>query len=433
MKTLASAYVNLLKTSIGSGVLNFPYLFKTYGLVTTIFLTVMTGLFASTGLYLLMICSQDVGRGADLGKLAQSSIPWAAVLIDTAVFMKCFGVALSYMVIAGTLLPSVFVTFSDSLLLKYKPFCLGLFVTVVAPFCYLKKMDALKYTSFLGLLCIVFVIIAGIFRYTYDSAIVPAKLSLMSTTPNVVWLGGLGKFVFSFTCHQNIFYVFTELENNSLKRMKKLICITAGSAFVLYMSFGISNYLMYGEEVKDNVLMNYPEDYLTGVVHLLYVIVMGVSYPLQLAPGKNYMMNIIGRIIDLEDKELIENEHENILQSNRIILEEENITDIAPNETNLINHSTHKPNKLKEYVDRIVLTVMIILTYAIAVSGVGLGLIFALVGATASTFMSMILPAVYYLHSDIEKTMLLTLISYVSFLFGVFVFFTTIISLGLKK
>ncbi|OQS55671.1 AVT6 [Ecytonucleospora hepatopenaei] len=444
MKTLASAYVNLLKTSIGSGVLNFPYLFKTYGLITTIILTVITGLFAATGLYLLMICSQEMGRGADLGKLAQDSIPWASILIDIAVFMKCFGVALSYMVIAGSLLPSVFNAFFDLKLLTYKPFCLGIFVIAISPFCYLKKMDALKYTSFVGLLSIIFVILASIFRYLYDSTIENVNAIAYATLPDTNWLKGLGKFVFSFTCHQNIFYVFAELENNSLPRMKRLIVITACSAFFLYMSFGVSNYLMYGNAVKDNVLLNYPEDYLTGIVHFLYVIVMGVSYPLQLSPGKNYLMNILSRFFDFENEEVIpleeiektvqvqSDEHLEISTENK--KEQKNEVDFLNNQNVSFQNTTIKNReKFKDYVEKIVLTVLIILTYIIAVSGIGLGLIFALVGATASTFMSMILPAIYYLHSDVQKTIFLSITSYIMFLFGVFVFLTTIISLSIKR
>ena len=391
MKGLASAYVNLLKTSIGSGVLNFPYLFKTYGLTSTILLTSATGLFAATGLYLLILCSQELGRSADLGKLAELSIPWASALVDLSVFMKCFGVATSYMIIAGSLLPSVINTLFD--IKVFKPLCLLFFVSCIAPFCYLKKMDALKYSSFVGLISIIFVIIASIFRFKHDGTVADANINLFSTVPSILWLHGLGKFVFSFTCHQNIFYIFAELENNSLKRMKKLIIITATSAFILYMSFGISNYMMYGETVKDNVLMNYPEDYLTTLVHFLYVIVMGVSYPLQLSPGKSYLINLIRRIFSW-DKE---------------------------------------SKKIDEFVNNFVMTLLILLTYFIAVSGVGLGIIFALVGATASTFMSMILPAVYYLYSDVEKTLFLTIVSYISFLFGIFVFFATLISLALKK
>ena len=391
MKGLASAYVNLLKTSIGSGVLNFPYLFKTYGLTSTILLTSATGLFAATGLYLLILCSQELGRSADLGKLAELSIPWASALVDLSVFMKCFGVATSYMIIAGSLLPSVINTLFD--IKVFKPLCLLFFVSCIAPFCYLKKMDALKYSSFVGLISIIFVIFASIFRFKHDGTVADANINLFSTVPSILWLHGLGKFVFSFTCHQNIFYIFAELENNSLKRMKKLIIITATSAFILYMSFGISNYMMYGETVKDNVLMNYPEDYLTTLVHFLYVIVMGVSYPLQLSPGKSYLINLIRRIFSW-DKE---------------------------------------SKKIDEFVNNFVMTLLILLTYFIAVSGVGLGIIFALVGATASTFMSMILPAVYYLYSDVEKTLFLTIVSYISFLFGIFVFFATLISLALKK
>ncbi|ORD94403.1 hypothetical protein ECANGB1_2793 [Enterospora canceri] len=389
MKSLASAYVNLLKTSIGSGVLNFPYLFKTYGMATAVALALVAGACASTGLYLLMLCSQEVGRGADLGLLAAHSIPYARTLVDVAVFVKCFGVATSYVVIVGGLLPKLLATFYDSPLLAYPPFCLGCYVLLISPICYTRRLDTLKYTSAVGVVAVAFVVAASVYRYSHELPAVDASFSYGHTPPSVYWLAGLGKFVFSFTCHQNIFYVYAEMEDNSLRRMRRLITVTALSAFFLYMAFGASNYLIYGSTVRDNVLMNYPEDLLASIVHVLYVVVMGVSYPLQLAPGKTYFMNLVG-------------------------------------------HFGGEKRKNSAAIGNVVTTVMILGTYAIAVSGVGLGFLYAIVGATASTFMSLILPAIYYLHADIEKTLLLTLMSYASFLIGIFVFLTTIISLSLR-
>ncbi|KAL6120802.1 hypothetical protein NUSPORA_02404 [Nucleospora cyclopteri] len=387
MKSLFSAYVNLLKTSIGSGVLNFPYLFKTYGFLSTIIFTIISGFFATTGLFLLIVCSEDIGREANLSKLASLTIPFAKIIVDFAVFLKCFGVATSYMIIVSTLLPSVLGTFFESKYLTYPPFCLAIFVCFIGPYCYLKKMDRLKYTSFLGLLAIVFVVAASIFRFSHDGYSSDAKYNFISTPLSIFWLGGFGKFVFSFTCHQNIFYVYSELEDNSIGRMKKLILLTAFSAFILYLTFGGSNYLLFGSKVKENVLMNYPEDYLTTIVHGLYVIIMGVSYPLQLGPGKSYFLNMI------------------------------NFT------------PKHRGFNFMSYLTT---TVLIVATYFIAVSGVGLGFVYTIVGATASTFMSLILPAIFYLHMDTNRSIFLTIIAYFSFLFGVFVFFTTLISVAIK-
>lgn len=388
MKTFASAYVNLLKTSIGSGVLSFPYLFKTYGIVVTFFLTLLTGLFATVGLVLLTICSQVIGRTADLGKLAAQCFPYAKILVDLVVFMKCFGVSLSYVIIASQLLPplltNLFLHFHtiNAAFFASVPVSLLLFLGFIGPFVYFSKLDNLKYTSFLGLFSILIVILAASARYfTTDTS--NTKIFFFAPV-TFSWLTGMGKFVFSFTCHQNIFSVNAEIDNNSPSVMKKLIYSVSCSSFTLYISFGLINYLVYGQNISENALESYPNDKLGTLARALYVIVMGVSYPLQMAPARTYLLNILG-----------------------------------------ITAQTKKYKIIHFFTT----TFLIALTYLMAVSGVRLGIVYSVVGATASCFMCLILPALFYLNFDVEKTRILTIAAYFSFLLGVFIFITTLFAI----
>lgn len=387
MKTLASAYVNLLKTSIGSGVLSFPYLFKTYGIIPTFFFMIISGFFAAMGLVLLTICAHDFGRDADLSKLTAFSMPYAKIIVDFAVFVKCFGVSVSYMVIAKQMLSSFIETVFRGPTLLSKPYvCLLMFTAIIAPFTFRSKLDKLKWTSLIGVLSIIAVVLASIFRYfakTEDDA-----TTHLYTSPSMFWLNGFGKFVFSFTCHQNIFSIHTEMVDNSIPRMKKLIWMVSLSALVLYGSFGLSNYLIYGDEAKDNVLNNYPPDLLATIVRGLYVIVMAVSYPLQAGPARTYFLNMVH---------------------------------VRPKH----------PGYRIFYI--IVTTVILTATYLIAVAGIKLGLIYSLVGATASTFMCLILPALFYLNIEVERSLFLTIAGYCAFLFGIFVFVTTLFNIYTGK
>ncbi len=383
MKTFEAAYLNLLKTSIGSGVLNFPYLFKTYGILLTILLTIITGMFASVGLILLSICAHEVGRTADMSTLSRLAIPHTTIIVNIAVFIKCFGVSTSYVIIARQLLPSFLERITRSHSFFTTPaISLLLFVIAVFPFTLLHKMDKLKYTSFIGIICILTVIFATFLRFILDPT---SNASTKIVTPfNLSWLGGLGKFVFSFTCHQNIFAVHSEMENNSPTHIKKLICCVASTAFILYISFGLTNYLIYGDTVKDNVLRNYPEDYLATIVRGLYVIVMAVSYPLQISPARVYLFNIF------------------------------NIS-VAKRKIAILHYATT--------------TLLVFLTYIIAATGTQLGIVYSIVGATASTFMCLILPALFYFNIEINKTKYLTVIAYCSFVFGIVVFAVSLTSI----
>jgi len=379
MKSFAGAYVNLLKTSIGSGVLSFPYLFKTYGILPAIVLTLLTGSLATTGLVLLTICSQGIGRSADLSKLANQCFPYARIFVDLAVFLKCFGVSLSYIIITRQLLPSILQSTSSPGFLTSPPVTLFIFLGLIGPFSYFTRLDRLKYTSFVGVFSIILVIIAAAVRLITTD--VSHTKTYLLAPPSSDWLVGLGKFVFSFTCHQNIFAVNAEIEDNSLPNMRKLICSVSLSSFTLYMTFGLTNYMLYGTAVSDNVLKSYPQDTLAIYVRALYVVVMGVSYPLQMAPARMYLLNMIGVSIE---------------------------------------------RKKYKIIHFLVTTFLIVSTYLIAVMGMRLGIVYSIVGATASCFMCLILPALFYFNLEVPKTVVLTITAYCSFLLGVFIFGVTL-------
>ncbi|ADM12281.1 transmembrane amino acid transporter protein [Encephalitozoon intestinalis ATCC 50506] len=383
--TLASGYVTLLKTSIGSGILSFPYLFKTYGILTGIALTMVSGFFSVLGLILYAICSQELGRTATLSRLATESMPYTRIIVDLSVFLKCFGVALSYLIITRQLLPVLIETIFGASILSDPNVSLLAFISCIGPFAYFNRLDKLKYTSLCGVIAIVVVVIASLYRYEYTP--VSATNSIEYFAPlSYAWAGGFGKFVFSFTCHQNIFAIHSEMEDNSFPRMKRLIYMVASSAAIIYISFGILNYLLYGKAVKDNVLENYPNDVLASVVRGLYIVVMGVSYPLQVNPCRSHLINIIA--------------------------------------------FSQRSEKLLRFA---VTTGIIISTCLLAVSGMSLGIIYSVIGATASTFMCLIFPALFYFNMNITKPKGLIFLSYTAFLFGIFVFSASLFSIILRN
>lgn len=383
MKTFVAAYINLLKTSIGSGVLSFPYIFKTYGVVTSIIFTFISGFFATVSLHLLAICSQELGRTADLSSLASLAMPYSKLIVEGSVFAKCFGVSLSYIIIAKDLLPSVLFSINSKLINVSSAFSLFVFFLFVGPFTYLHKMDKLKYTSFIGLFCIILVILASFFRYSQiKSSDLPVVEYIVK--PNKKWISSFGKFIFSFTCHQNLFSVHSEIEDNSLPNMKKLIITVALTSFSLYISFGLLNYLIFSNRVSNNILKTYPKDILGTIVRGLYIIVMGVSYPLQMGPARRYLLNMLN-----------------------------------------IRESTKNYTKISFFVT----SLLILCTYFIALSGTELGMVYSIVGATASSFMCLIFPALFYLNLDVERTYTLTFFAYLGFLLGIFIFVSTIYNL----
>ena len=61
-------------------------------------------------------------------------------------------------------------------------------------------------------------------------------------------------FVFAFTCHQNIFSVYNELEDNSKEKVESVISTSIGIAFGSYQFIGVIGYLTFGELVQGNIV-----------------------------------------------------------------------------------------------------------------------------------------------------------------------------------
>lgn len=375
MKGTVAGHVNILKTMLGSGILSFPYLFSTYGVLPSLCLSLVCAFFSTTGLYIFAVCSQKVGRGCNLSLLATECAPYMRIFIDIAVFIKCMGAAISYLIIVRQLLPQILSRIATRL--HDSRILLLAFVLCFSPLSYLNRLGKLSYTSFCGLLGILLILLASVFRYKYMSSNTESRSSMLMPY-STGWHRGLGKFVFAFTCHMNFFTVYNEMEDNSIDTMRALVFRVVLIALVSYVVFGYFNSALYGTAVRDNVLENYPNDNLALLVRSAYVLVMAFSYPLQVNPCRLYLMNAL--------------------------------------------YFADKKKGTQKVCSVVMTTLIVIVTTYIACGNMNLGTVYTIVGSTSSTLMCLILPGIFYLNIDMEKSTLLMLFSYIAFLFGTLVF-----------
>lgn len=85
-----------------------PLAMSHMGMALGIFTIIFSGFASGFGLYLQTRCARYVDRGtASFFTLSQLTYPSAAVVFDGAIAIKCFGVAISYLIIIGDLMPQV--------------------------------------------------------------------------------------------------------------------------------------------------------------------------------------------------------------------------------------------------------------------------------------------------------------------------------------
>jgi amino acid permease len=103
----------LTVTVLGAGLLAMPSALSKMGIFLGIFVIIWAGFTSAFGLYLQTRCARYVDRGhASFATLSQLTYPNLSILFDTAIAVKCFGVAVSYLIIIGDLMPGVVIGFA---------------------------------------------------------------------------------------------------------------------------------------------------------------------------------------------------------------------------------------------------------------------------------------------------------------------------------
>jgi amino acid permease len=103
-----SCVANLCNTIVGAGILGLPYALSQCGMALGIGLLLACACACAFSLHLLAVCAQTAAvHPSSFYAVAAIAIPRFTLLIDFAVALKCFGVATSYLIVAGDLLPQV--------------------------------------------------------------------------------------------------------------------------------------------------------------------------------------------------------------------------------------------------------------------------------------------------------------------------------------
>lgn len=205
-----SCSVNLIKSIIGAGMLSLPFAFSLVGIIPGTILMCLAAVMSAFGLYVLTKASYEVSnRDGSFATLAAATYPRLAPLFDLAVALKCLCVLIGYLKIIGDLLPATIQAFSSNTEVSWYESRL-LWVTAISlfisPVVFMRRMDSLKYTSFLGMISVAYLLVLSAVLwgttmvstgniFGYGSLFTPISLISLRSYPIMV---------FAFCCHQNV-------------------------------------------------------------------------------------------------------------------------------------------------------------------------------------------------------------------------------------
>ena len=200
-------------------------------------------------------------------------------------------------------------------------------------------------------------------------------------------------FVFGFTCHQNLFSVYNELKNPVTRRTNIVVWASIGISIFIYFGIGIFGYLMFGANVKGNILDEFTSGLAVLIAKAAISLLVLLSYPLQIHPCRASLLNVIntwrstrsgyGPIMDLA---------EDIRQEDDVLYEK------TPSFESYETSIAEPPSSSIDTTIYLGITMtLIMVSYIIALAVDNLTLVLGFVGATGSTTICYILPGILYL------------------------------------
>eukprot|EP01134_Creolimax_fragrantissima_P005102 CFRG5102T1 len=377
--------LNLTNTVIGSGILGLPYAFDGVGYASGIILVIVSGILSAFTLHLLSKCSNRIGGSNNsYGSVGHHSFPALSWFVDAVVIFNCFGAGVSYLIIFGDNMPDFmeFVAGIDdpnSIWLDRHVWVTVAFVVSGIPLTIAPRLDFLKYTSFLAIVSVVYVMLLVILYWASPNATwdpcdgKSAGCSGPSQAINTDYkefMKALPVFVFAFCCHFNIFSIYNEIKDQRVRTMDIIIGNSLFICGIMYIVFGLGGYLTYGSETESNILLNFPLNTLSSIARLAISFVVAVSYPLMTHPTRSAGLHLY---------EIIMN--------------------------NFGSKQYHSSGKTVYWT---VTVVVLAVTYGLAMIVTDLGFVFSLIGATASTMIAFVLPGTFFVkqyQNDPRKTL----------------------------
>uniref|UniRef100_A0A1E5RL34 Vacuolar amino acid transporter 7 n=1 Tax=Hanseniaspora opuntiae TaxID=211096 RepID=A0A1E5RL34_9ASCO len=373
-----SSILNLTKTIIGSGMLAIPFAYKQDGIFTGVLLTIISFLMTCIGLYFFVYVADFISfvkknpkeqvTFETMCKLVYGDKDYKknSVIFNAPMFLQCFGVCLSYLVLIGGIF--------HTLVPKYEASTYILLTTIViVPLCLLPKLDNLKYSSMMGLGFICYIALFIISEVFIDSSLpiwnkdtVAYGINWLSISSTKECLSSFSILIFAFTASMNILPIFNESSDRSLKNIRKIILTSVGFSCGLFIVLGLVGYLSFGKyaDIQGNVLLNYEKKFVTNSC-LSFVVL--VSFPLMFYPLRICTNSLIDSF-------------------------EIYFSSISPEETQPLVSENEAETTMSEKRFNWITFVNLTFIYLLSLLVKDFALVLALVGGVAATAISFILP-----------------------------------------
>lgn len=182
-----------------------------------------------------------------------------------------------------------------------------------------------------------------------------------------------------------MFSILNEIRNNSPTSTTTVVLASNGTSASIYILVAITGYLSFGSNIAGNIVAQYTPSVFSTIGRAAIVILVMFSYPLQVHPCR--------ASVDAVSK----------WRPQRRSGQEFTPAGGSPSRSSLLGNQSNqkvpvrpKPEDMSELRFAIITTIIIILSYIVAMTVSSLDKVLAYVGSTGSTSISFILPGLFY-------------------------------------
>ena len=310
--SLVASSINLAKNIIGGGMLALPagliagagtglgpaYIFLAFAAISSAYTFIL------------------VGRSVEATKANSFKELWertlgeeSAWIVDYAITMLAFGVCVVYGCFVGETFSSLLKSFSaiPAIFTSRSAAILGVTAFVLFPLACLKDLSALSYSSYVGMLAVLYSVFFIVVRYFDKSYFVggkyfnllepskrfdPADIPLMRISAGTSILFNM--FSTSYMAHTNAVKFYNELENRSVSRFTLMVSAAMAAATVLYAIVMTLGHFTFGKNAAGLLLVNYfGKDTLATYARIATAISIIGAHPLLFAGLRDSFLNIV--------------------------------------------------------------------------------------------------------------------------------------------
>lgn len=412
----------LLGTMCSAALLAVPYIYKSFGIIAGLGITLFMSILSLLGLLVQSLVIRYVPlRYASFFSLAQITNPKLGILFDFGIALRCFCSCLMHLIVIRDLLPILFTTDDDELLQNLDGTTvtartnlqLGmLIIFVITPLCLLRGIYLAKYVKKIAFIIVAyFILILVLVPFFHHDKIddVRGKIYLgIPPNKDINIIEVLAVLIFLSNSHHHMFAMINEQEEMSFDEMKMIAMTTVLLQFLVISVVGLTGYLTFGSNIRENILCQYPSFPEIVVIKVAYFCLMTLSFPFQCYPLRAALNRIkiwILRRLELEKEDDNSNNESRNSDASASTLVSDQTTPLLltceghtiPIEE-LVEEGSHKQLDVRPTTQRssTIYTIMILVcAYPVSMTEMSMISVLSFVGCTAAVLISYILPGIF--------------------------------------